>query len=142
MLFQKVRKTAMFPTSYCRILLLTYVSFNSVICLEIILVLNIKCQLISLHPKLLSLHSFYNSIYKCLTKACIFICNQLLYKIAALYVVPMAHISDLTPVHTLKLLFFQNVFYGRLYSIVAKTTVFEVELTAIYIQELCHLINV
>lgn len=41
MLLQKVRKTSIFPPSYCKILLLIYISFNSVICLEIILVLNI-----------------------------------------------------------------------------------------------------
>ena len=43
MLFQRVRKPSIFPTSYCRIVLLIYISFNSLLCLEMILVLNRKC---------------------------------------------------------------------------------------------------
>lgn len=55
MLFQREEKSSVFPTSYCRILLLIYISFNSVLCLEMILVLNRTGFSYCLHPKLLTL---------------------------------------------------------------------------------------
>lgn len=55
MLLQRVRKSSTFPTSYCRILLLIYISFNSVLCLEMTLVLNRNYLLIASHPELLTL---------------------------------------------------------------------------------------